>query len=62
MKKFHFLKILFQKRFKIIFNKIKNFFKGVKKKFLKIKNKYSSQADYDDSNEKIVKIVFKQIA
>ena len=51
MKKFHFLKILFQK-IQIIFNKIKNFFKGVKEKFLKIKNKYSSQADYDDSNEK----------
>lgn len=35
-----------------ISKKIKNFFKGVKEKFLKIKNKYSSQTDYNDSNEK----------
>ena len=40
------------KNIQIIFKKIKNFFKGVKERFLKIKNKYSSQTDYDDSNEK----------
>ncbi|MBI72979.1 MAG: cell division protein FtsK [Candidatus Marinimicrobia bacterium] len=50
--KISFFKDLISKKIQIIFNKIKNFFKGVKEKFLKIKNKYSSQTDYDDSNEK----------
>ncbi len=50
--KISFFKDFISKKIQIIFNKIKNFFKGVKEKFLKIKNKYSSQTDYDDSNEK----------
>tara|TARA_B100000401_G_scaffold200715_1_gene135349 strand:+ start:995 stop:3340 length:2346 start_codon:yes stop_codon:yes gene_type:complete len=50
--KISLFKNFISKKIQIIFNKIKNFFKGVKEKFLKIKNKYSSQADYDDSNEK----------
>ena len=50
--KISLFKDFISKKIQIIFNKIKNFFKGVKEKFLKIKNKYSSQTDYDDSNEK----------
>ena len=50
--KISLFKNFISKKIQFIFNKIKNFFKGVKEKFLKIKNKYSSQTDYDDSNEK----------
>ena len=50
--KISLFKNFISKNIQIIFKKIKNFFKGVKERFLKIKNKYSSQTDYDDSNEK----------
>jgi len=50
--KISLFKNFISKKIQIIFKKIKNFLKGVKEKFLKIKNKYSSQTDYDDSNEK----------